>query len=457
VLTASVTTKEFEGDKHDTLTWCLWLLIFVGLGTRVIYAFINSPLDRIYLDALMEYNYAKALPHANLFDTFLASGYPRWLKAELFATGENRAWIGLITAVMSAATPWIWYRWMREHFRLLHLSNDELLATIGFLILTWLPSWISIYSLFMPECLLLPLVGTALWLCSYTKRTDRTFGYVGAAALWAAAYMTKASMLLLAVIEGVWLLRNLFGTKYSARSLIIGLSCTAIFSSAYLSEVLRVRSVTRSVNMFAGNTVLNSLHYRSGGDELSGTIAVTGDDGTVRKEGFNLKCPSLLINAPPLAPLSSWHTIRHGETVVAVDYTKPVGQQIPKLPLTLAQRLQYTIENAAFLIFGPSWPDCVQDDFIDVLQVQTRWAWAPLLVLAAVLAIRQKRTDVLTVMCFVPWIFFIFQEVYITEGRFRKPLEGILIAECIVLIASAIAVRRAKREASAVHETSSLK
>ncbi len=419
----------------------------------MIYAFVNSPLDRIYLDALMEYDYAKNLPHANLFDTFLAPGYPLWLKGELAATGENRVWIGVITAAMSAGTPWIWYRWMREHFRLLRLSNDELLATVGFLILTWLPSWISIYSLFMPECLLLPLVGTALWLCSYTKRTDRTLGYLGAAALWAAAYMTKASMLLFAAIEGVWLLRNLLATKYSARSLILTLACIAIFCSAYLVEILRVHSVTRSLNMFAGNTVLNSLHYCSGGDQLSGTITVTRNDGAERREGFSLKCPSLLSDAPPLAPLSNWHTVRHGETVVAVDYTKPAGQQIPKLPLTLAQRQQFTMENAIFLIFGRSWPDCMQDDFIDILQVETRWIWAPLLVLAAVLAIGQRRGDVLTVMCFLPWIIFIFQEVYITEGRFRKPLEGILIAECIVLISSAV-TGRAKIAAGAVPKTS---
>jgi len=407
----------------------------------VIYAFASSPLDRIYLDALMEYNYAKEFPHANLFDTFLASGYPLWLKGELALTGGNRVLIGLVTALMSACTPWIWYRWMREHFRLLNFTDDKLLATIGFLILTWLPSWISIYSLFMPECLLLPLVGTALWLCSYAKRTNGTLGYVGGALAWAAAYMTKASMLLLACLEAVWLCKNLFATKCSARSLIISFSCAAIFAAAYLSEVMRVHSVTRSLNMFAGNTVLNSLHYRSGGDELSATISVTRDDGTIRRETVSLKCPSMLMNPPPLAPLSSWHTVRHGTTVVDIDYTKPAGEQVPKLPLTLHQRLQYTLENAVFLLFGRSWPDCANDDFVDVLQVETRWIWAPLLVLAAALAMQQKRKDVLTVVCFLPWIFFIFQEVYITEGRFRKPLEGVLIAECIVLIYNYAATR----------------
>jgi len=438
ILVASERPTEKGEDRVSLARWCLWLVISLGLGARIIYAFVNSPLDKIYLDALMEYNYAKAYPHANLFETFLASGYPLWLKLELALTGENRVAIGLITAFMSVCTPWIWYRWMREHFRVMQLKDEELLSLIGLAILTWLPSWISIYSLFMPECLLLPLVGLALWLTSFSKRTHRSWGYLAAAAVWSAAYLTKASMLAMACIQGVWLLKDLFATSRGARAYWLSCACLGVLISAYLFETTRVYSSTHTLNLFAGNTVLNSLSYHSGGEKLHGTISVTGDGGIIRRENFALHPPSLRPASAPFAPLTAWHTERHGDVDVDVDYTRPAGHQFPKLALTPAQQAEYTFENAVFLIFGESWPDCGLDDLFHRLQVHARWMWAPLLVLASVLAIKQRRKDLLTILCFAPWLLFIFQQVYITEGRFRKPLEGILIAECIVLVYSEI-------------------
>ena len=103
------------------------------------------------------------------------------------------------TALLSLAGPWLWYRFLRE----LLPSRDWALA--GWVILAALPSWSSIYSYFMQETLMLPLLGAALWMTWRCRRKADTASFVLAVAVWMAAGAKDITGKLLAIFFPIWL------------------------------------------------------------------------------------------------------------------------------------------------------------------------------------------------------------------------------------------------------------
>ena len=71
-------------------------------------------------------------------------------------TAQSPILVAYWTALLSLVTPWVWYRFLRE------LIASRTWALAGWVILSALPSWAIIYSYFMQETLMLPLLGGAL-------------------------------------------------------------------------------------------------------------------------------------------------------------------------------------------------------------------------------------------------------------------------------------------------------
>ena len=109
-------------------------------------------------------------------------GHPRWTPSRMrpsihWATRSTSAcWprsprsqslVAYWTALLSLSGPWLWYRFLRE----LLPSRDWALA--GWVVLAALPSWSAIYSYFMQETLMLPLLGPALWATWRCRRKAR--------------------------------------------------------------------------------------------------------------------------------------------------------------------------------------------------------------------------------------------------------------------------------------------
>ncbi|MEZ4537798.1 MAG: hypothetical protein R3D26_22795 [Cyanobacteriota/Melainabacteria group bacterium] len=87
------------------------------------------------------------------------------------------------------------------------LGQDKRLALAGFAILAWLPSWIGIFSYFMPETIL-PLLGLSLW-ATYRAWSNSSNSRIALASLcWTLAILTKVVVLPAAIVAGFWLLAD---------------------------------------------------------------------------------------------------------------------------------------------------------------------------------------------------------------------------------------------------------
>src|SRR5690349_9793866 len=116
-------------------------------------------------------------------------GYQVWLSAVAKLTIGDPIAMSCYTALLSILTPWIWYRFAREVF------PEKESAQWCWLLLCWLPSWISIFGYTMPETLLLPLLGGVLWALWRAARKRTISALLIAVALATATLLTKLTPL----------------------------------------------------------------------------------------------------------------------------------------------------------------------------------------------------------------------------------------------------------------------
>ena len=73
-------------------------------------------------------------------------------------------------------------------------------------------------------------------------------------------------------------------------------------------------------------------------------------------------------------------------------------------------------------LFAQSWPETASSQWDSRLEFYSRWIWAPLILLILVFKVREflrRRFELL------------FQNVATAEGRYRKPLEPLLLMNAI--------------------------
>jgi hypothetical protein len=91
-------------------------------------------------------------------------------------------------------------------------------------------------------------------------------------------------------------------------------------------------------------------------------------------------------------------------------------------------------ENVVLVMFGQSWPDSDTESRIGRAAIVLRWIWGPLLVVtAAAVALVRPVRPLLPVLIAAWFVFQAASLLAVNEGRYRKPLEGLLIAEVLVL------------------------
>ena len=105
--------------------------------------------------------------------------------------------VAYFTSLLSLVGPWLWYRFLRE------LVRDRDLALAGGVVLAALPSWSAIYSYFMQETLMLPLLGAALWATWRARRKGDVAGFVVAVGAWLAAGLTRGICLPLGAVAPI--------------------------------------------------------------------------------------------------------------------------------------------------------------------------------------------------------------------------------------------------------------
>ena len=399
----------------------LYALIVLGCGLRIYNVIAHNPIDHLWSDPLRHWAHAKEPLTPSPMALFDQPVFQIWLSiVEKYTMGLGPL-IAVYAAVLSIVTPWCWYRFLRETL------SSKTLALAGWSALALLPTWIGIYSYFMTETLFLPALGLSLWMTMRAKRRQTLQSFMTMVACWTFCGLTRGIGIPLAAVAALWVW---LGHPQKLR--------TTLWSVVLIVAVLAPVSVRNYyyVKLWEpqGNGWLNKIYAESGAREIQ--IHLTRD-GAVWLYGFG--SPS--IDSRPLAPFSDWTSKRAGLVEVQVDFNngqkdwKTAYEKTAKHGL---ERWRLHLENIVFLFFGNSWPDNNPNYTIGAAANLSRWIWAPLLLLTACVFFRRFRENLrepLLPLLIAVWLFFQAWMLLVpNEGRYRKPFEGMLVAEVLLLV-----------------------
>jgi hypothetical protein len=399
----------------------LWLLIFAGATLRFKEASLHSPLHEIFSDPGRHWEFGKDTLGASPIGLVDPPIFQMWMSLVQKWTLAVPFLMALYVGTLSNLTAWFWYRFLRESL------HSRTLALAGWAVIVWMPSWIAIFRYFMTETLLLPLMGAALWQTMRADRNHKASTFVGMVLLWALASMTRGIALPLGGLAALWVwLRH-------PRKIRTALMATVAVAALVVPFGIRNYEFMRLWSPI-GSGWPNQIYAGSGAHDYH-LRAVR--DGAEWNYGFG--SPSLY--RKQLAPLSNWESSRKGAVQVNVDLRKGAAdwkESYARTAVTGAAKLRLRAENLVFVMLGESWPDRNDDCEVAMAASHLRWIWAPLFVLiVAIGAIRWRGTlkRPLLPVLIVTW--FLFQAptlLAVNEGRYRKPLEGMLVCQLLVLL-----------------------
>jgi hypothetical protein len=355
-------------------------------------------------------------------------GYQIYIAVLAKLTVQSPLLVAYWTALLSLSGPWLWYRFLRE----LLPSRDWALA--GWVTLAALPSWSAIYSYFMQETLMLPLLGAALWATWRCRRKGDTASFVLAVGAWLLAGLTRGICIPLAAVAMTWLWFS------QDRKLEKAAISTALLLAVLVPLSGRSWALARLISPH-GIGMLAQLCHRAG--TAGCDFEFTRSQG---RERWSYTFTSPSVNHRPFAPLSDWRSRREWRSTFSIDLDagdrdwRAALDSLP--PLDFGRVAWLTGENLAHLLFGSSWPDSnpEQDRARPIGRVNywLRWIWAPLTLACAVMTLALWRRQPERLLPALLLTFFLVHGVYplaVAEGRYRKPFEGLLVAQCLLLAA----------------------
>jgi hypothetical protein len=412
---------------------CYFLILASGL-IRAWYVIVYNPVDHIWSDPARHWEQGVDLLRIDLMSMTDPIGYQLYVALLAKFSLKIPALVAYCTILLSLIGPWLWYRFFRE------LQSNKTLALAGWAALSCLPSWIAIYGYFMQETLMLPLLGAALWFTWRCRRKADLRNFAIMVFLWIAVGLTRGIAIPLAAVCCTWL--------WMAQEQKFQKAMYSILILLLIMGPLTYRSY-KTVGHFAphGMGHLNVIYAQSGKKVIE-IEARIGDGSGGWKYGFG--SPST--GAQPFSPFSDWQTRRTGTVNISVDLAKGFDdwkREIEKNAMGFRDYLWITKENLIFLFFAESWPDTNLSRVVDILNSALRWIWAPFLLILVVGVIwhsKKFRGNWLLPSMLIVW--FIVQglvPIAINEGRYRKPFEGLAVAQLILLIA---VIQGAIREAA---------
>jgi hypothetical protein len=392
------------------------LVLWLGLAFRV-YAVqvLRNPMDALFSDPWRHWENALLF----LQPTPQGASNPYLYQLYLFlvqkGTHADKIAIGNVTAALSVAYVLVWYLFALSVFR------QRLNALRFAAVLCWLPSHISIFGFFMNETLVLPLMGLAMFFTKRAVDTGSPSSFVGTAITWTLALLTRSVVgpIALACVLVAWLkVKQRRWTALAAAS-VVGLVCVGAAS-------VHAHKVLKRYTPFGDNLVV-AVYFVSAAHDYS--IDFTG----LGHYGFS--SPSLYVS--PFAPFYEFKSIRLGVVSFKADPMKN-GEDVKdtfetelRLNWKMLPRLVY--ENLIFFSFGHCWPTAgASGDRGDAICLWERWIWLPLSLVSLVgsIAYLSRRG-----VAFVPLItlgflfsFFVIAQISgFMEGRYRKPLEPVVV------------------------------
>lgn len=425
------------GDEPGTvralvLSVLLWIAILCGYGMRIWQAFHHGPMKHIFSDPQRHWDHAKATVDASPMALIDPPVFQMWVSlVQKVSLGEPRI-VCFYAAAMSVVTPWLWYRFVRESVQ------SRTVALFGWALLAWLPSWHDIFTYFMTETLFLPLMGASLWQTARAERNRRVSSFCGMVALWTLTGMTRGIAIPMAGVAGawVWLRQPAKGRKLLWSGLIV---------AALMGPIAARNHYYFNLASPLGSGWLNQIYAESGQRDIN--IQMRRDGA---RWGYQFGSPSYY--AKQFTPISNWTPQRRDVARIRVDLRKGAADWKAASTATAKrgwERLRLRLENVLLVMFGESWPDNNPAYPMARAATALRWVWAPAMLLLLALAV-VRRSDTLRrpllPLLMVTWFVFQAPSLYaVNEGRYRKPLEGLVIVQMLVVIDAALARRAARR------------
>jgi hypothetical protein len=417
--------KPQQQKKHTGfLEIFLWGLIFLGLLVRFINPIQFNPLDSLWSDPGRHWGNGLNLNTNFPFSAFDPPVFQYWLHFIQLITFKNKLAIGIYAGLLSVAAPITWYLFFTEVFR-----RKRIYALIGFCLVTYLPSWIGIYSYFMNETLLIPLLGMSFYSSSLFLRRKTLPTFCLMLFFWLLSAFTK----FIAVPVGlIYIGFCIYKTRKKDVFLKIILTLLLFGSFSFLSG-LRTWQVMRVWAPF-GFSLPQKIMVHSG--SIGARYEITHwSGGTYYWEMGNAS-----YYVKPLEPFSQWMTEREGMFVFPIYTNQGAASWNLAMKVVRADfptRLKMIGENIILFFFAHPWPERNTKNIWEALNLITRWIWAPLFVLNLGLnfyfLLTKKSLPFWVILHMGSWIVCILS-IEVGEPRYHKPIEGLMIANCLWVI-----------------------
>lgn len=342
----------------------------------------------------------------------------------IYHISQGNGWgILFFTGLLCAIMPWLWYKAFREIF------SGNISAIIA-IIIAITPSLLFIYSYLMGETLFLVLLPLSFWLSFRAVRKKQVIPFMLAVLCWMLVSHTRIIALPLALVMIIYMF------FYQERKFLAILMASSIIIAMVILPGIHSKRV---INVFAPfHFTLPNQIYRK-----AGTISYSY---LTEKEGHSFFCPSSRVN--PLAPFFEYKSYRKNENYhFQIDTRKGLEDWLRAYKevddnYSWNQYLGDLRDNFVYLIFAPSWPDAHDGPYhwTKSLNFHTRWMWPPLIFLILIFTpfmfrkLSDQRHILILILTYLLLILLIFQTAGVMEGRFRKPIEPLIIISSAIIV-----------------------
>jgi hypothetical protein len=411
------------------------LLIAAASCVRVLVCFQHNPMDYLWSDPLRHWVNGVHFPGGGYTGASDPIVYQVYVFVLHKLTRDHRLLVALASAMLSVLMPWTYYRAARDF----GLAKTPALWVWALIALT--PSFITIYHYIMMETLLLFLEGVALWTTARYLRKGGTTAFLVSVFVWTIACLTKPTVVPLA---GICLLWGWWNRSPPLRVVAIG----ALLGIALLiPQAVRSRMGMGFVAPF-GNPWQTKVILRSGTRVTRFLFYPPptqrgGAGAAFKQDELIFVSPSCLVR--PLEPLSSWAIRRYYlDSEFSFIINSAHGQQDWKDAYAVCNHdrgewLAQWGENMVLFLFAPSWPDSAAAEWDGRMEFWARWMWAPLILFTLACNVREflaRRLELIPVATTLLTFLLLFQNVVLTEGRYRKPLEPLLLLNVVWVLNS---------------------
>jgi hypothetical protein len=390
-------------------------LIVIGSGLRVAWTVEHPPTDYVYSDPARHWFDATHPLETNPLTGIDPPAYDIWLGMIAHLTVGDRLAMGIYAAVLSLTAPFAWFLFARSVLR------HPTLALWFWATLVWLPSWVGVFSYFMNETLLIPLIGLSLWQ-SVREDVDSGKRWVVLNLTWAVTCLTRLIALPLACVAIGFALS---GTRRMLRRALLA---ALVWACVLTPAAYRAKQIINIATPF-GLPYPHHIYWESGMRDIYLHLSRPSRAAT-----FNYHFAANSVFNEPLRPFSHYQVRPSGQVDVFVNLDKGSEDWRAAAELyapTFSARMHLYGENALLFLLGDSWPDGHREFFWENVAYHFHWGWA-FIVLGSVIGsvvyvCRTRSVQLMPALTITALLVPLLSNAGLMEARFRKPLEGIFI------------------------------